>query len=217
MSRQAAKPTAGRGGVFPKLRRWIRFSVASWLWMILLVAVLLLWYRDHQQLARQLAMRDAPNRSAWSIDEILGRPNTVGYGDIRTAWASSSPDGQGEFVIVEFAKSVRAAAVEIHETYNAGAVVRIWAVGASGATELLWSGTDPLVGAPSGGVSRIILTKPRRTCRLKIEIDSTAHPGWNEIDAVALIDDRGGRQWASQAWASSSFGRNRQPPKWFWP
>ena len=48
--------------------------------------------------------------------------------------------------------------------------------------------------------------------RLKIELASEAHAGWNEIDAVGLIDKKGTRQWASKAWASSSYGKNRERP-----
>jgi hypothetical protein len=81
----------------------------------------------------------------------------------------------------------------------------------------LWQGTDPLQGTPGGGVSRIPFSVPRRTRRLKIDIASKSYAGWNEIDAVGLLDNQGQRQWASKAWASSSFGLNRKPPSWYWP
>jgi hypothetical protein len=187
------------------------------LWLSLLVAVLLLWYLDRERLSRQIAMRNVSHSTHWSIDQILGRPDTTSFGDIQTAWASKTQDAQDEYVVVEFPQAVMAAAVEIYETYNPGAVVRVSAVKANGSEVVLWSGVDPLQAATGGGISRIAFSTPRRTRRLKIYIQSTAVSGWNEIDAVALVDGRGGRQWAMQAWASSSFGLNREPPVWYWP
>jgi hypothetical protein len=187
------------------------------LWGSLFVAVLLLWYRDHRRLTRQLAVRYSWDRSSWSIDQLLGQPNTRGFGDISTAWASSSPDGRDEFVIVEFPHSMMAAAVEIYETYNPGAIVRVSAVAANGSETTLWQGADPLRGTPGGGISRIPFSVPQRTRRLKIDIASKSYSGWNEIDAVGLVGHQGQRQWASKSWASSSFGLNRTPPSWYWP
>ena len=49
------------------------------------------------------------------------------------------------------------------------------------------------------------------TRRVKIYLDSPNFPGWNEIDAVGLIDVRGKRQWAERARSSSSYGDDNSP------
>ena len=41
---------------------------------------------------------------------------------------------------------------------------------------------------------------------VKVYLDTTRVPGWNEIDAVELIGRDGSRQWASTSSASSSYG-----------
>ena len=40
-------------------------------------------------------------------------------------------------------------------------------------------------------------------------LDTNRAPGWNEIDAVELLGP-GGRQWASDARASSNYGQARE-------
>ena len=65
------------------------------------------------------------------------------------------------------------------------------------------------------GTSKIPVNVDFPVTRVKIYIDSPAVRGWNEIDAIAMVDTLGKRQWADKAYASSSFGRNRKLPKWY--
>jgi hypothetical protein len=46
---------------------------------------------------------------------------------------------------------------------------------------------------------------------LKIHLNSPAFPGWNEIDAVGLVDAGGKTQWAAAASASTSFNQANGP------
>jgi hypothetical protein len=41
--------------------------------------------------------------------------------------------------------------------------------------------------------------------RIRIELDSMNVPGWNEIDAVGLVDDAGRTHWAARVTASSTW------------
>lgn len=200
------------------VRRLTRFSIGSFLWLSLLAAVLVLWYLDRERLLKQIAIRNGTTGQSWSIRQIVGPPDTIGFGDFVTAWASASPDSGEEWVVVEFGSTANAVAVEIYETYNPGAVIRIAHVGIDGTEELLWQGVDPLANSLlGGGIAKIAFSKQVRTRRIKIVLATGSHPGWNELDAVALIDDGGQRQWVTQAWASSSFGTNRKIASWFWP
>ena len=195
-----------------------RLSVASMMWLTLLAAILILWYQDHQRLSNSLNAINGNNNPSWSIDQILGAPDTMGFGDISTAWASATPDGREEWVVVEFPNTVEATQVHVRETHCPGAVTRIYSVDMTGKEILVWQGTDPLAGKQlAGGVAKIVFKHSARTRRLRIVLDSGAIAGWNEIDAVALIGKGGYKQWANNAWASSSFGNNRELPTWFWP
>ena len=111
-------------------------------WLTLLAAILVTWYQDRQELLQKLKSSDTTrNRgTSWSIDQLLGKPNTPVAGDMATAWASQNPYSGTQWVIVEFPKAVNVASIEIIETYNPGAVVSLSNVSATGVATEIWSG-----------------------------------------------------------------------------
>lgn len=201
-----------------RLRRLLpKLRLRDLLWLSLLSAVLMTWYRDRTALLERV--QTSPNNigNSWSIRQLLGRPDTPGPGDQSTAWASASQDGQKEWLVVEFPTAIRLAKVEIVETYNPGAVSKIASVDMSGREKVIWTGKDPTPTSAAMGRSLISIKNSVRTRRIKIFIDSDKVPGWNEVDAVAIHDKDGKIQWASNAWASTCFGENQPLPRWFWP
>ena len=210
------RSVAGRIAGF--LWRWRpKFRLADLIWLSLIAALLMTWYRDHQSLKLQLAQNNGLVRTSWSINQLLGKPNTPIAGDQQTAWASSSQDGQVEWIVVEFPTAVDVATVEVVETYNPGAVVRVCSVSMTGKETEMWRGVDPI--KPVGGMGRSLIkpTKQVRTRRIKVYLDSPSVAGWNEIDAVAIHSKDGKVQWATNSWASTSYGDHRDPPQWYWP
>lgn len=189
--------------------RWIRFRITTLLLLLAIVCLLLAWRRDHQRLAGELQSLKYPS-TGWEADQATGPPNTTGPGDLRTAWASQTPDGQQEWLILGYDKSVVPTAILIHETYNPGAVFKVTHVPLWGKESILWEGTDPLPPGSGAGVSRIPIASGIKTSRIKVYVDSPAIAGWNEIDAVGL--EYGNQQviWAARAEASSSFGSHVQ-------
>ena len=208
------------------LRLLGRFRLGSLLWLCLLAAILLMWHRDHAQLQLQIAKHSGVNRTAWSIDQILGQPDTTGFGDIATAWAPQNRDAGTEWVIVEFPSTVKATGVDVYETFNPGAVVRVASVSMSGAEQIVWEGTDPVWLTPPspaalysgastftvngftvalpvsarGGIPKIKFPAPVSTRRLKLYIDSAAVPGWNEIDADVAAELEEGWDALCRSW-----------------
>lgn len=203
------------------LRRFGRFSLTSMGWLCVVVALLVLWIRDHRELDK---FKNGPRvgNSSWSIDQVLGAPDTSIVGDVATAWASATPDGQQEWIIVEFDKEVVAAKLDVIESFNPGAISRVSTVSALGTETVVWdvAGSSSTTTQLTNSImtsSSITFSNPVKSRRFKIEINSPKVRGWNEIDAVRLVDQQGNTQWASSAWASSSFGINRTQPSWFWP
>lgn len=213
-----AKETNASHQPSPKKRWGIRFSVGSLFWLSLFTALLVVWLQDRWKNQRQAELSGVYRSPNWSIDQVLGPPNTLQFGDVMTAWASQSPDGGNEWIIAEFPNSVSASSVEVYETCGPGAIVRITAVSAAGTESEIWKGVDPLAKKGlAGGVANFPFSSVTKTRRIKLYLDSGSFPGYNEIDAIALIDPKGNKQWCQRAWASSSFGLNRQAPAWFWP
>jgi len=111
--------------------------------------------------------------------------------------------------VLEYATPVVPSAVLIHETWNPGAVSRIVAFTLDGKEKEIWTGTDPTPTDKDRGISEIKCKADFKTNRLKLYIDSKEVRGWNEIDAVGLLDGAGKTQWAIAADASSTSADSR--------
>jgi hypothetical protein len=195
-------------------RSMYQFSLRGLLGVMLLVGLGLLWWQDRQRLVGRLnalerqTFRQTDSGLSWSTQQVLGPPDTPGAGDIPTAWASQTPDGQPEWLMVSFARAVRPTSVVIHETYNPGAVCRVSVFSRDGEEVVAWTGKDPTPRTSARGVTTIPLKIDASIRRIKVYLDSPAVPGWNEIDAVGLRDASGATHWAAKAEASSCYGRN---------
>lgn len=124
----------------------------------------------------------------WGAIRAVGPPDVYpAYGDHPNAWASATEDDQPEFIELAFSPAVRANFVEIVETFNPGALIRV-SVKNPGTNlfEPVWAG----VAAPAGSSSRIrTIPFPEPSFlvgEVRLDFDSPAVPGWNEIDAVGI-------------------------------
>jgi hypothetical protein len=195
--------TVARGGG-RLLRGATRVRLSTLLLLMAIAAILLAWRRDHETLLAEVErLRNADPH--WGADEATGAPDTTGFGDLRTAWASQTADGQREWLMLEFDETIPVE-VHIYETHCPGAVDKIARVNILGQESVLWQGADPTPATAPGGVSKIPVSGAPATRLLKIYLDSPAVHGWNEIDAVALVDAQGTLHWARRAAASSSYG-----------
>ena len=172
---------------------------------MVIAAIVFGWWRDHRRLTAELAKYRVTVTGTWGTIEATGRPNTHNAGDIPTAWASATQDGQQEWLLLGYPKAIRPRAVVIHETYNPGAVFKITAFRSDGREVVLWQGKDPTPIGSGRGISVIPVNPKFATRQIRVHIDSPAVPGWNEIDAVGLRDSWGWTTWAEKASASSSY------------
>jgi hypothetical protein len=147
---------------------------------------------------RDLAEKPASMRG-WGPEQATGPPNTPAAGDFTSAWASLTPDGQDEWLLLEYAEPVVPTAVLVHETYNPGALARVTAFKLDGEEVEVWKGKDPTAQGSGKGVSEIAVDVAFKTNRVKLYLDSKAVAGWNEIDAVGLREASGKMHWATGA------------------
>jgi hypothetical protein len=123
---------------------------------------------------------------AWSAQQVTGAPDTTQYGDFVTAWAPAARDDGPAWLELTYETPVVPTEVVIWETSGNGFVTRVQAWdAATSAWVTLWEGED---GSPEFvvGFSPDLTPQAFATDRLRIDID-TDTPGWNEVDAVALI------------------------------
>ncbi len=146
----------------------------------------------------------------WGPEQATGKPDAYLLprgGDYQNAWASLTPDGQPEWLELTWKTPVESIGVDIYETFNPGALTRISTFDTDRKETTLWEGTDPT--SPDAkygkGISQIRFEKPVMLSTVRFYVDSPAVPGWNEIDAVGLVEVSGAVRWATGASASSTF------------
>jgi hypothetical protein len=153
---------------------------------------------------RDLAeIRRAPR--PWGPEQAVGPPDTHDAGDRPTAWASATPDGSEEWLLLEYAEPVLPVSLHIYETFNPGAVYRVTVYKLDGTEVEAWRGKDPTPVGTDKDVSEIPLRLDFKVNRVKVFLDSPGVPGWNEIDAVELRDRARKSHWAVAADASSTY------------
>jgi hypothetical protein len=151
---------------------------------------------------------------AWSTEQATGPPDTPLVGDHRTAWASQNPDDIDEWLELTYAAPLEPRGIHIYESFNPGALTKVTVFDELGTEIVVWEGVDPTILAAGGAtpVFKLPLAQKVRTQRVKLYIASGRVPGWNEIDAVGLLDASGAMHWAKGARASSSYGSRMGQP-----
>jgi hypothetical protein len=136
---------------------------------------------------------------AYQAVQATGSPNVTPPGsDSPRAWCPASENRGIEWLELTYEKPVSAAKVEIRASFNPGAILRVLIGGRSGPLQEL-----PMVPGPPLAVQALPISPPLEISRVKLELDTAAVPGWNQIDAVALLDAAGTHHWAASAAASS--------------
>jgi hypothetical protein len=141
----------------------------------------------------------------WGHEQAAGEPDTTQPGDIQTAWASKAPDGGEEWIQLDYDRAVDLKQVNVVESHNPGAISKVVAVMPDGSESPIWEGTmDP--SAQNELVSSDFQVGGKvRAQSVKVYLDTSRVPGWNEIDAVQIIGRDGSKQWATASRASSSY------------
>lgn len=168
------------------------------------------WYIFKEDASSTSATPSGPRQ--WGPEQATGAPDTwPRSGDIGTAWASKTPDGQEEWLQLGYSAPLLPAAVLVYETYNPGALTKITAVGDDGKETELWGGSDPTSAGSDKGISVVPIHPQSDVKRIKLYLDSPKVAGWNEIDAVGLVDEAGQTHWATSATASSTYAQDAEP------
>jgi hypothetical protein len=128
----------------------------------------------------------SPDR--WSARHATGEPDVVAWADDGNAWTTLDSDGGVQSIELTYATAVLPREVNVIESYQGGAVVRIEARDpTTGDWTELWSGRDP---SPP---DRIATFGPELepvgfpTDAVRVTLDTDLVSGFNEIDAVELV------------------------------
>jgi peroxiredoxin len=142
---------------------------------------------------------------SWGPEQATGMPDTRGYGDLPTAWATQNPDGGAEWLELSFERAVPIQKVRVFCSFNPGALTKITTFQADGQEAVFWEGEQP----PKDEVD-VFEVAPKKNAassqKIKLYLDTKRKSGWNEIDAVEIVAADGAAQWAQEAKASSFYG-----------
>jgi hypothetical protein len=142
----------------------------------------------------------------WGPHRATGAPDTNQMGDIPTAWASDTPDGKPEWLELDYAQPMVPQVIHVRETNAPGALNRVTIFDASNQEIEVWRGSDPAAPNQSGiWIANVNVNVTIATSRIRLYLDSVNVRGWNEIDAVALVDADRNLHWATNARASSTY------------
>jgi hypothetical protein len=146
----------------------------------------------------------------WSSQQATGKPDAYRYKtgyDCSLAWASLSEDDEMEWLELTWDREIVTIGVDVYETFNPGALNRVVTFDSKGNEIADWQGTDPTPKdiPQEKGISKIRFDKPVKTAKVRLYLDSPKFPGWNEIDAVGLVDSANKIYWATGANASSTY------------
>ena len=147
-----------------------------------------------------LAVVDVSSRpvtSAGSEGKIAGSSNSAcETGDFNfdfNSWRPLEPDGGMEWIVVRFAQPVYAYTIEVHEGFNPGSVVAVEILNEEGKWLSVWEGEDPTRDCP--GVLEVdFSTLPFPTSVVRVEMNTSLIPGWNQLDAIKLVGFRAKEQ-----------------------
>ena len=187
----------------------LQFSLGTLFWLMLVVGMALVWWKDRSSLDQRLQKLEqmyAPTQqSLWGAADILGVPDDP-TGEAGKSWCPAGTSG-ADWVIVGCDKAVPAATIDLYETYCLGCVTEVLVIDAGGKETSIWKGTDPTTAmtARTGLFAVPVPPSIKSVQRVKIHVDSTGKNSWACLDAVGLTTAAGKTTWGTSSACSSVY------------
>src|SRR5205085_8480141 len=109
------------------------------------------------------------------------------YGDLVGVLASLTADDQHEYLELQVATPAPTNFVEVVETWNPGALDKVSVRNHNtGVYQEVWSAVATPAPPASRKLDVVFSEPPYLVDAVRIDLDSPAVPGWNEIDAVGI-------------------------------
>ncbi|HUW83581.1 MAG TPA: thrombospondin type 3 repeat-containing protein [Phycisphaerae bacterium] len=127
--------------------------------------------------------------SDYAAMQATGAPNVFEYDDLATAWAPENQNAGLEWLELVYATPVQATQVRVRESYHGGAIIRVTLIDTDGLQNIIWEGTRSEVTELNWFEVSVAQTS-YLTDTVRLDLDTAAIAGWNEIDAVELVGYR---------------------------
>ncbi|MFO1031453.1 MAG: hypothetical protein U1F60_10260 [Planctomycetota bacterium] len=148
---------------------------------------------------------ESPHNRQWGPEQACGAPDTLEAADRATAWASRLPDEGQQWLLLEYATPLRMAKLCVHESLQPGALAAVAVLTPQGEELELWRNDAPQAPEEASRVLQLDVPVGFVVERVLLRFACDRVPGWNEIDAVGIVDVQGVTHWAAAAAASSTY------------
>ena len=126
------------------------------------------------------------NNPSWGALQTIGAPDTDGCGDMTTAWASETSYGV-DWLELTYAAPVIPTQINIYESYTPDFVTKVEVLSIQGSYIEVYSAPGGartecpyVLSIPVSGINDYVYG-------VRVTVDQTNAPYWNEIDAVELV------------------------------
>lgn len=130
---------------------------------------------------------------SYSAEQVLGPPNALPqYGSSQVAWAPAKEDNNMiDYVWVEFENAIHVQQIVVAENLNPGAISKIFLFNERNRRKLVYE-QEELGGfyGPGRMFSHTMERTDYKVKSLRLELNTAAVPGMNQIDAIGIADHK---------------------------
>lgn len=158
----------------------------------LLFLVLTLPAQNVQWAWKVLGKSSEYGEKQYAAKQILGKPNVLPvFRDSPCAWSPYREQSRmDEWIKVAYKKPMRIKQVAIAESYNPGAISRVYAYDPAGREYQIYSNDMPKPLAKRGRMLHIYPKADYEVKAIKVVLNTIGMPGWNHIDAIGISDSQ---------------------------
>lgn len=129
----------------------------------------------------------------YGAQQVLGKPNKLpAHGESPCAWRTATANNnRGEWIKVTFNKLISAQTIVIAESWNPGAVAKIKLYDEAGKEYTVYHNPAPKpIPQKAQMLVLHIAPTPYKVAALRLELQTAAVPGFNQIDAIGISENK---------------------------
>lgn len=163
--------------------------------MIYFLLILNMLFGETSYVSEVVSFSSQFEDKAYSANQIIGKPsNLPEYGSALTAWRPKDEFSvKGEFIEVRFENKIIPTKVIVYENFNPGSISEIIVYNSNKTKSKVIFKTDQFLYLGETGKHRLIDIKHELDFKvefMKLTLATNRVPGYNEIDAIAITNDK---------------------------
>jgi outer membrane protein OmpA-like peptidoglycan-associated protein len=167
---------------------------------LLLLLLFLFSSASHAQIEWASAVLEFSGESAeagiakpYGAQQVLGKPNKLpAHGESPCAWRTATANNsRGEWIKVTFNRRISVQTIVVAESWNPGAVAKIKLYDEAGKEYTVYHNPTPKpIPQKAQMLVHHIAPTPYKVAALRLELQTAAVPGFNQIDAIGIAENK---------------------------